>query len=126
MLYSFSSCDHHRLLFMFSSAFYALCCICILLTMPLISPLVYAHRLLLPTCITIEKSHSLLFSACFSHTKSSSQSSSQLFIFSCSYTESVHHQWSLSKDSLDSLVVILNLFITSGHYPQILCLLWQS
>jgi hypothetical protein len=94
------------LLFNFSSAFYTMCCLCILFTAPQISPSDYALRLVLPTCITLEKAHSLLCSSCLSHAKFSSRSLLQLFIFSSGYSESVHHQWSLSKDSLASLVVV--------------------
>jgi hypothetical protein len=84
---------------------YTLCCLCMLYTAPLISSSGPVHGHILPTCITLEKTHTLLCSACLSHAKSSARSSSQLFIFSGGYVESVHHQWSLSKDSLASLAV---------------------
>jgi hypothetical protein len=107
------------LLFIFSSTLYTLCCLCILFTVPWISPSDYALCLVLPTCITLEKEHSLLCSSCLSHAKFSMRSSLQLFIFSGGYSESVHHQWLLSKDSLASLAVV-TLCLLCQFQPVIL------
>jgi hypothetical protein len=119
MLCSYSSCAQHLCCSASLSSFYTLCCLCMLFTVPHISPSYYALCLILPTCITIEKDFSLLCSACISHTKFSTRSSPQLFVFSGGYSEYVHHQWLLSKYSLASLAVI-TLHILFQLQPVIL------
>jgi hypothetical protein len=102
MLYSFSSCAQQSLMFNLLSSFYSLWFFFMLFTAPWISPSYYALCLILPTCITLEKTHSVICSACLSHANFSARSSSQLFVFSGGYSK---------------------LFIISGRYPKITCLL---
>jgi hypothetical protein len=96
---------------------YALCCLCILYTTPLIStsgttPL----RLLLPTCITIEEAHSVLCFACISHVESSARSSCKLFIFSGRYSRFFGFSGSYPENLL--LLCQSKFFVFSGSYSE--------
>jgi hypothetical protein len=125
ILCSFSSCAQH-MLFIFSSSFYTLCFLCILFTAPWISPLDYELRLILPTCITIEK-NTLSYLFCMSFSCQVlyliiKQTLRLPWWLCCLYSSSVV----IIQRFFGSLTVILNLFITNGCYPEILWILWQS
>jgi hypothetical protein len=84
---------------------YTLCCLCMLYTAPLIS--------IFRSCT---QSHS-------THMHNYRKSTPIFFVLHVFLTSSPlpdHH-----SNSSSSLVVMLYLFIISGHYPKILWLLWQ-
>jgi hypothetical protein len=62
-----------------------------------------------------EKANPLFCSAYIFHANSSARSSTQLFFFPGDYAQSI----------FSSFFIMLRLFFISGHYPEILWLLWQ-
>jgi hypothetical protein len=100
----FSSCAQHTILFIFSSAFYNLCCLCMIFFHHG-SPLQIMH-----------------YVSSFPHASPLKRDlgSSILHVFLMPSSLCDHH-----CNSSYSLAVIMSLFIISGCYAKILWLLWQ-
>jgi hypothetical protein len=96
-----------------SSTFYALCTMSILCAMPL-------HALHCTTVLPFR-----LFTASHpTHNIANKKKLSSLLCSAClSHASPLHDH---HRNSSSSLAVMLNVFIISGHYPEILWLLWQS